>query len=53
MYHKIRKNIEANKEFCYRYPLNPKKSNGSIKPFYALKVFSEFDKHYKLKESKK
>jgi len=46
-YHKIRKNLEKDKELAYQRLLNPKNASGGKKTFYNPNIQKEFDKHYR------
>lgn len=46
IYHKIRKQLEEDKNFAYERLLNPKNPSGGKKIFYNPNIQKEFDKHY-------
>ena len=49
-YHELRKTLENSQDFCFHYPLNPMSPESATKPLFSVKVFEEFDKHYRKKE---
>lgn len=49
-YYELKKILEQDPSFCYHYPLNPNKPSGASMKMYSIKVFTEFDKHYSLKD---
>jgi len=52
-YHKIRKILKENKNYCLIRYLDPDDQSGTKKEFFSQAIITEFDKNYRIKTSKK
>jgi hypothetical protein len=50
-YQGIRRQLKAERKFCFPHPLNPTKPKGAVQRLYNGNIFQEFYKHYNRKPS--
>jgi hypothetical protein len=48
-YHKIRKPLESQRQYCYARLFHPGNPRSGVKRFYSAKMLEEFDKYYTIK----